>query len=829
MKRTAKARSPRSRLSSSGRLLFLGIFLLLGAQLFGQAKPQPKELVIWSVARGPNTKGEEAQIHQFQQMHPEYHLRWLSMGAGGMNPQKLMTSIVGNVAPDVIFQDRFTVGDWASRNAFMPLDDFMKRDAADPDCPKESDYYPAVWKEASYKGHLYGIPWAADDRCLYYNKAIFKEKADQLRAAGLDPNRPPRTWSELLKYSKILTEFNPDGTLKRAGYFPNFGNSWLYLYSFQMNGSLLSPDGRTCTMDTPENVAALQFMVDGYQIFATKGHTGYENAKDFETGFLSYANDPFLIGKVAMKTDGDWILKDIAQYTPDLDFGVAPTPVPDDRYYHRGAFAHEKDTFVTWTGGYCYAIPKTARNPEGAWQFIKYTTSLRGRILRHTSQRDWERHRGHAYIPEMSASRAANQVIFDMFKPPDPKFAAALQTHIDMLKSARVRPSTALAQLLWDQQVQATEDACFLKNPPATSLLNAQKAVQLELDDLYHEDSYPLVNWSVPIWISAVIVLALAIWGLIAYRRRRLRPLARNEARWAFLFVSPWAFGFIVFTVGPMIVSLIWSFTRYTVLTPARWVGAENYVAMVTTNHDRTFKAFSNVLYLAGVGVPLSVATGLAVALLLNAAVRGMRVYRTMFYMPAIVPTIASAVLWIWLLYGDPHRGLINGFWDATITKWLGLSPPGWLNAEPWSKPALILMGVWGAGSGMILWLAGLKGVPASLYEASCIDGATPRQQFWAVTIPQLSPIMFFNVVMGFIGALQEFDRVYVMRPVEGAMGPGESLLTPVYLLFQNGFAYFKMGYASALAWTIFAIIVVITLIQFRLSRSWVHYEAGEE
>jgi multiple sugar transport system permease protein len=206
-----------------------------------------------------------------------------------------------------------------------------------------------------------------------------------------------------------------------------------------------------------------------------------------------------------------------------------------------------------------------------------------------------------------------------------------------------------------------------------------------------------------------------------------------------------------------------------------------------------------------------------------------MRYYRTFFYMPSILPTIASAVLWTWVLTPDPNKGLINSYWVHFITPTLGISPPGWLQSADWAKNALVVQGVWGAGGGMILWLAGLKGVPTSLYEASGIDGATPRQQFWSITFPQLSPIIFFNLVMGFIGAMQEFDRAYAMKPSgNGPIGPDDSLLTPVYLLFQNGFSFFRMGYASALAWMIFGIIILLTYSQFKLAPRWVHYEADK-
>src|SRR5437588_3765450 len=460
--------------------------LLLAAVCLGQPK---KDLVVWGVNLGPDTKGTEALVHAFESRHPEYNVRVLQMGAGGMNPQKLMTSIVGGVAPDVMFQDRFTIGDWASRGAFMPLDDYLKRDGQDPHCPKASDYYPNVWREATYGGRLYGIPYGADDRIVYWNKAIFRERSSELRAACLDPNRAPRTWSELLAYSKALTEFNSDGTFKRAGYFPNFGNTWLYLYSFQLNGSFMSVDGRKCTFDSPENVAALKYMVDGYDL-----EGGYEKAKGFETSFLAHENDPFIVGKVAMKTDGDWILADLVRYGPSLDVGVAPAPVPDDRYNHTGAFKNEKESFITWTGGFCWAIPKGARNPDGGWEYIKFASSIEGRLIEHRAQLEWERHRGRSYIPRMAASGPANDAIYKEFKPADPKFAAALALHMAMLSHQRIRPPTFVAQLLWDEQVKATENAGLHKMSAREALQNAQGAVQRDLDSFFNKEQYPKVD-----------------------------------------------------------------------------------------------------------------------------------------------------------------------------------------------------------------------------------------------------------------------------------------------------------------------------------------------
>lgn len=779
--------------------------------------------MVWGISFGADSKGDEAVVKEFERRHPDVNVKVLSMGAGNMDPQKLMTSIVGNVAPDVINQDRFSVCGWASRGAFRSLDDLIARDQGkDPLCPRKDQYYKAVWDEANWQGHVYGIPTGADNRVLYYNKTIFRENAAALRAAGLDPDRPPRTWSELLRYGKVLTAPLKNGQFTRVGFLPNFGNVWLYMYAFQNNASFMSADGRTCTMDSPEAEEALKFIVDGYDQIG-----GYEKAQEFESGFLSNENDAFILGKVAMKIDGDWILDGLSRYGPQTDIGVAPPPVPDDRYYHRGRFSNEKETYLTWIGGYCLAIPRGARNVQDAWEYIKFATSTEGRLIDNRAQRQWSNYNGRAFIPRQQGSIEANEAIFKEFRPADPKFAMALRQHIDLMPHGRMRPVTFVGQVLWDEHVKAMETACYHKATPKQALLAGQQVVQRDLDAYFSRTEHPIINLAIPMWIGiglGVLVLALLVW---LFLRQRMGRLARNEAWWAYLLISPWAIGFLVLTLGPMLASLFFSFTQYDVLNDARWVGLRNYQDLGGADAQNVLKSLANTAYLAGMTVPLTLITGLAIALLLNQATRGMRFYRTFFYMPAIVPTIASAILWTWILTPDPNKGLLNAGWQQTITPWLGLSPPGWANSADWSKSGLVVMSMWGAGSGMILWLAGLKGISTTLYEAASIDGANPRQTFWSITFPQLSPIIFFNAVMGFIGAMQEFDRIYIMRPSSnGPVGPDDSMLTPVFYLFNNGFTDFKMGYASALAWMMFAIIVVITFVQFKLAPRWVHYES---
>lgn len=796
----------------------LGLFCLsLPAFAFSKT-----DLIIWGMGLGPDSRGLEAVVRQFETENPEYHVRMLNLGAGHMNPQKLMTAIVGNAAPDLIHQGRFNIADWASRDAFRPLDDLVARDVADPDSPKRWQYYDAAWQEAMYGGKIYAIPTQADNRCLYYNKDVFRAEAPRLRAAGLDPERPPRTWSELLAYSKVFTKKDARGNLMRAGFMPNFGNSWLYLYAFQMNASFLSPDGRTCIMDNPRVVTALEFMVEGYDLLG-----GYENAQKFAASFQGGENDPFISGSVVMKIDGDWGVYGLARYGPSLDFGVAPPPSPDDRVARRGIFRDETEPFVTWSGGFGYAIPRGAKHVEGAWKFTKFATSLRGRLLEMREQKIMEERRGRLFVPRILAQKEANVAMLgEEFLPGKSLYAEALRTHVQMAEHTRFRPTTFAGQLLWDEHVRAFELACMHNATPKEALTSARERVQRILDEEFGKTQFPIVDLRVASWVGiggALLGLVLILGGLT---RAPLGKLARHEAYWGYFFLAPWLIGFLVFTLGPMVVSLFFSFTQYNVLTECRWVGLNNFHDLFRADGDRTAKSFYNALYLGGIGVPLGLVTGLSVALLLNTGVRGMRIYRTVYYLPAIVPGVAAAVLWSWVLNADPGRGIVNSFWQNTISSWFGAPPPGWLGVEAWAKPSLIMMGLWGAGSGMILWLAGLKGVPQTLYESAALDGAGAWKQFWSITLPQLSPIVFFSTVMGLIGTLQTFDSVYILTGGTTG-GPNDALLVPVYQLFLNGFTYFRMGYASALAWIIFLVIVLLTALQFGVARKWVHYEVS--
>lgn len=821
--------APPARLSPGRFCLFLAALLSLLFILTGCANERlpsgTVKLVVWGLQYGEESKGLEARVREFERRHPHIKVSILSMGAGQMNPQKLMTAIVGNVPPDVIHQDRFTIGDWASRDAFQPLDSFIARDKNDPYAVQPDNFYKACWEEATYQDKVYAVPSGTDNRNLYYNRALFRE-------AGLDPDRPPRTWEELKEYAKKLTKLAPDGSFQRIGFIPNYGNSWLYMYSWQNGGEFMSPDGRTCTLNNPYSVAALQFMVDIYDMLG-----GVTKIDSFASGFQTQELDPFLTGKVAMKIDGNWVLNNIARFGPDLDFGVAPAPVPRERLEQTlggkpGRF-HGQPPFITWAGGFSYAIPRGAKHPNEAWEFIKWMTSVEAALIDAQAQKEYNLSKGRPFVPGISANIRANEAVFARFAPESPKFRKGLRLFIDMMPHAKFRPVTFVGQRLWDEHVRAFDQATHHKETgktPRQAMDEGTLVVQKELDKVYHRAAFPLLDQRIPIVLAAVFFVAiLAVAGVRLVHIVRMGQISRREALAGYLFASPWIVGFLCLTAGPIITSLFLSFCDYDVLHPPRYVGVHNYAELFGDDRYYLVKSLTNVAYLAGIGIPLGICTGLAIAMLLNAKVGGMSVYRTCFYLPSIVPVIASAVLWAWVLNGDPNRGLLNAAWKATLTPWFGIDPPGWFGAAEWAKPGLIVQGLWGAGGGMILWLAGLQDIPQHLYEAAEIDGAGWWSKFRNVTLPMLSPYIFFNLIMGTIGALQEFDRIYVLSGQGrggSSVGPVDSLLVPVMYLFNNAFKYFKMGYASALAWVLFLIILALTLAQLKLAPRWVYYEA---
>ncbi len=299
--------------------------------------------------------------------------------------------------------------------------------------------------------------------------------------------------------------------------------------------------------------------------------------------------------------------------------------------------------------------------------------------------------------------------------------------------------------------------------------------------------------------------------------RKYVGAIERRNQRNGILFCLPSIIGLALFTAFPILASFYFSFCNYDGLNPAKWIGPANYERLLT---DPLVKvSLYNTFYYALIAVPLGIVVAYILALLLNQKVKGMALFRTLFFLPSIVPTVASSVLWLWIL--NPQYGLIN----AIIEKVSGHAGPGWMSDPNLAKWGLIMMSTWGVGGSMLIFLAGLQNVPQDLLDAAEVDGATPWYKLWHVTIPMTSPQIFFNLIMGVIGSLQYFTQAYVMT---GGMGtPADSTLFFALYLFKNAFMDFKMGYASAMAWLLFVVTLVLTLGIFKGSDKHVYYGGG--
>ncbi len=619
-------------------------------------------------------------------------------------------------------------------------------------------------------------------------------------------------------YVPRLTRFRPSGELQDVAIVPFLGNSWLYMYAFSNDARFMSEDGTECRLDSAEIVEALEWVTDLHDAMGGADRVRALQQQAAGPGPLH----PFLSGRVAMIIDVDYFLRYITEFRPDLRFGVSATPIPERRIA-------EGMEPVGWGGGWAHAIPSTVENKEAAWELLRWLSSFEASVIMVEAQASLSRAQGSQFFPRLHADRRLLEFLHREHVLSNPAHSAALreayQTFIDLMPRSRHRPVTPVGNVLWSEHVRATEAAISHASTPYDALNYGRRRVQRQLDRVLNPPQGPEVPWGPLIWMYAIGVAGFII-ALVARQERRRRAIGGTRRQWieGYVCASPWLLGFVVFWSGPILFSLVISFTWYDVLSPARFVGIENFTNLLGRTHDPVagrmvwsdplfWTSLWNTLYMV-IQVPLGMMLGLGMALLLDAKVRGIGVYRTAFYMPAIVPAVAGFILWFWIF--DPSRGLLN-----MMLRGVGMqSPPTWLLDPLWSKPSLILMMLWGTGASMIIWLAGLKDIPTTYYEAAAVDGANPVQRFVRITIPLLTPYILFNAIMGMIAIFQIFEPAYIMT----RGGPADSTLFYAYKLFNEAFRFLNMGTASAMAWILFVVVLGITLFQLWSSRRWVHY-----
>jgi len=641
-------------------------------------------------------------------------------------------------------------------------------------------------------------------------------------------------------YLLRLSQWDDEGRLKTVGFEPQHGNAWLYLYGWANGGRFMTDDGRTCTLNDPRIVEALTWTVDIYDALG-----GFDRAEAFRKSYQERADHPFYKSQIAMFINGDWFLRDLARYAGDLRFGTHRPPVPRDRY----EAGHED---ITWVAGFAYCIPATCPEDkiDAAWSLVKYLSSVTGGMVMNEHDAQRERGQGRLYMPRLMANRNLLEAQFeryiDISQMPD-VFRAAIRTHVSLLPHGMFRPVSPQGQLLWNAQADAQNIAWSHTMTPQAALDYQSDRVNRALVSFYEETSRgPPVNWSVLVWGYVGLLIATGVLVWLRFRmRNRARGFYRHEWYAGVAFIVPWLVGFVILSGGPIVFSGMLSFMKYDVINPARWVGLDHYQEMFTidwggpdvqgqeTVPTGVRKALYNTVYMT-IGLPIGMVIGLGLALLVSRPVRGIGVYRTLFFIPAIMPVVAASILWLWVF--NAQNGLLNwmlrlvgieqalNYLSLTVD-WINVQTPiSWLTNKHTSKMALIIMLLWGAGSSMIIWLSGIKEIPTHLYEAASLDGAGMVRRFFTITLPLLTPYILFNLIIGIIQTFQIFTQAYIMTP-NGY--PERSTYFYVYKLFDESFTYFRLGYGAAMAWFLFAILIVLTLLNMHLSKRWVFY-AGD-
>lgn len=392
-------------------------------------------LDVWVAMTATDYKPFEKLMEEYERLNPDIEINALQVTTGETNLQKLLTAIAGGTAPDaMIYFDRFNTAQWAAQGALMPITRYVEAS----NVIKPDDYYPAAWDEVNFKGDIYGLPYETDARALFYNKNMFRE-------AGLDPEKPPRTWEEVDLYNEKLTKKNKDGSYDVIGFIPWEGQGWLYTWGWLAGGEFYNPETRRVTLTDPRIVKALQWQVD----FAKK--YGVTEVASFRSGFGTLSMNPFVAGKLAMIVTGPWDLTYYRQYNENLDFGVAPLPYPED-----GGVP------CTWAGGHSNIIPRGAKHPDEAYKFIEWVST--GDRLAY-----WNKETNH--IPTIRSVAERPEFVNDPL----------LKVFIDILPTARNRPVIPAGQTLWDQLVAAAEKARHGELSPEAALREAERRVNNEL------------------------------------------------------------------------------------------------------------------------------------------------------------------------------------------------------------------------------------------------------------------------------------------------------------------------------------------------------------
>lgn len=711
---------------------------------------------------------------------------------------KLLTMLASGDPPDAFYvpYERM-LGRLVEDGQLIDLGPYIEQEGGEAG-PWFSDFYPELvdafrWNtqlQQTGSGPVYGLPKDFTTTVKYVNVDLFE-------AAGVPLPHGGWTWDEYTDAVRKIDALNQTGSYEdelHGGVMLTW--SWvLRNHVWTFGGDYFGEGFDDVTMDEPPAVEAMDFIVERRKEGSVYSATGIAQSED----------ELFRLGRVGIIGPlGRWRVPTYREV--DFRWDVVPLPTKP------GVDPATAIATVSWS------MSSKSEHPDKTWDLIKFLCAEPGQRL--TAELGLA-------IPALR-SVAESDVFLQLGQAPEhaPLFLESL-AHARLLQS----PNEQEFQQYVDQEVQNLALA-LNRQTPAEAAQRVEERWTSLLQSPLRQGDLPPMPWR-SVVITAVVSVLIGIGALWFFaKRQQLARLDRAEERTGWMFVVPWVFGFVVFLLGPMVLSLLLAFSKWSAtgpLTNAEFVGLGNFIEIM--KDDDFVQAAKVTGYYTLLAVPLTQVLAILVALLMNMGLRWIGLFRTAYFVPSVVSGVALVVLWITIF--DNSTGILNLSIDWVLDRTVNLvlaedaalSAPDWFGRDSqfWASPALVIMASWGVGGAMVIYLAGLKNVPASLYEAACLDGAGPVRRFWNVTVPMISPIIFFQFVMAIIGSFQIFTQAFVIRGSTG--GTNRDLLFYVLYLYDHAFRNHNMGYASALAWILFVIILLLTLLVFGGSKRFVHYE----
>ena len=750
--------------------LSLVIALLLSSAASSQEKVTLR-LVDWAdLAEIPLT---EQSLAEFRKLYPQIEVLY-EPNPGRVYEEKILTALAANDPPDVFLLDSKLIPTFTNKKVLLDLNPFVKKLEIDT-----LRWYPNVLEIAKRGSGLYAFPKGFTPLMVYYNKKM-------LRQSGLPPPPPRWTWDDYLRYAKAMTaDADKDGTPEQYGVA--FSNRFYYWipWVWTAGGDVVNPEGTKASgcLNSRQTESAIQFLIDLVLKHKVAPDLG-SWAQTEKTGSITAL---FASGKIGMIVDGHWRMPELFRYIKEgrLDVGAAPLP-----YYPNGSKVN-----VMYESGWC--VPVNSKHPEEAVLLAEFMAGAAACRIRSMNRLEipsvvsvaeevgWLDTLGleHAFVAEIPFCRQPWGSVIERF-----------------------------SQVEWTLQ-DAVDEVMVNKKPMHETMVRYSDRIDRELANIRsHELSEfrPISQHSeIPLFLVGVALFVTAGCGVLYYRARKKD---RRVVRTAFGFLAPSMLHLIVFVVTPIIFAAYLSTHRWDIIVPDKpFVGLGNFSEMAGDSYF--WNALKNT-FLYTLNVPIGMAVSLVVALMMNQRLKGVNLLRTLYFLPSVTSFVAIALVWMWIYH--PSFGMANA-----ILGIVGIPPLQWLNSSETALISVIVFSVWlGIGYQMVIFLAGLQAIPEDLYEAARIDGATNWQRFWKITLPLLKPTTFFVLVTSFIGSFQVFTSIYVMT----GGGPTRSTDVFVYHIYQAAWEQLRMGYASAMSWVLFVIIMIATWIQFKLMGREVEY-----